>query len=71
MGCNKISVINNTVAHCANYKLVPENELKNKCGIILSKLTASFIVKDNLLITGQNSASSKEAAKELLVILKK
>jgi putative intracellular protease/amidase len=47
-----------------------ENELKNKGGIYSKKEDwASYIVKDGMLITGQNPASSEAAAKELLKIL--
>ena len=48
-----------------------EDELKNK-GAKYSKKEdwASYVVKDGLLITGQNPASSEEAAKELLSVLK-
>jgi hypothetical protein len=47
-----------------------ENELKNK-GAIYSKKEdwVSYVVKDGLLITGQNPASSKEVAKQLLITL--
>lgn len=49
-----------------------EDELKNKGGIYTKKEDwASYVVKDGLLITGQNPASSEEAAKELLQLLKK
>ena len=48
-----------------------EDELKNKGGIYSKKEDwASYVVKDGLLITGQNPASSGEAAKELLDVLK-
>ena len=48
-----------------------ENELKNKGGIYSKKEDwASYVVKDGMLITGQNPASSEAAAKELLNILK-
>lgn len=48
-----------------------ENELKSKGGIYSSKEDwASYVVRDGMLITGQNPASSEEAAKELLKILK-
>ncbi len=48
-----------------------EDALKNKGGIYSKKEDwASYVVKDGLLITGQNPASSEEAAKELLKILK-
>lgn len=47
-----------------------ENELKNKGGIYSKKEDwASYVVKDGMLITGQNPASSEAAAKELLKIL--
>ena len=49
-----------------------EDELKNKGGQYSKKEDwASYVVKDGLLITGQNPASSEEAAKELLGLLKK
>lgn len=49
-----------------------EDELKNKGGHYSKKEDwASYVVKDGLLITGQNPASSEEAAKQLLGILKK
>lgn len=49
-----------------------EDELKNR-GANYSKKEdwASYVVKDGLLITGQNPASSEAAAKELLALLKK
>ena len=48
-----------------------ENELKNKGGIYSKKDDwASYVVKDGMLITGQNPASSETAAKELIKILK-
>lgn len=47
-----------------------EDELKNKGGIYSKKEDwASYVVEDGLLITGQNPASSAEAAKELLALL--
>ena len=47
-----------------------EDELKNKGGIYSKKEDwASYVVKDGLLITGQNPASSAEAARELLNLL--
>ena len=48
-----------------------EEELKNK-GALYSKKEdwSSNVVKDGLLITGQNPASSVEVAKQLLVLLK-
>jgi putative intracellular protease/amidase len=49
-----------------------EDELKNKGGQYSKKEDwASYVVKDGLLITGQNPASSEEAAKELLGLFKK
>ncbi len=55
-------------------KVVPfllENELKSKGGIYSKKEDwASYVVRDGLLITGQNPASSKEAAEKLLELLK-
>ena len=48
-----------------------EDELKNKGGIYSkSDDFASYVVKDGLLITGQNPASSEEAAQELIKVLK-
>jgi putative intracellular protease/amidase len=48
-----------------------ENELKNIGGIYSKKDDwASYVVKDGMLITDQNPASSEEAAKELIMILK-
>jgi putative intracellular protease/amidase len=48
-----------------------EDELKSKGGIYSSKEDwASYVVKDGMLITGQNPASSEEAAKELVKLLK-
>ena len=49
-----------------------EDELKNKGGIYSKKEDwASYVVKDGLLITGQNPGSSEAAAEELLKLLKK
>lgn len=49
-----------------------EDELKNKGAHYTKKEDwASYVVKDGLLITGQNPASSAEAAKELVALLKK
>lgn len=49
-----------------------EDELKNKGGNYSKKEDwASYVVKDGLLITGQNPASSEKAAEELLNLLKK
>jgi hypothetical protein len=48
-----------------------ENELKNKGGIYTKKEDwQSYVVKDGLLITGQNPASSEEAAQALIKLLK-
>ncbi|GAC1382131.1 MAG: type 1 glutamine amidotransferase domain-containing protein [Ginsengibacter sp.] len=49
-----------------------EDELKSK-GATYSKKEdwSSYVVKDGLLVTGQNPASSAEAAKELIALLKK
>ncbi len=56
-------------------KVVPyllEDELKAKGGIYSSGSDwSSYVVKDGMLITGQNPASSEEAAKELLAVFKK
>ena len=56
-------------------KVVPfllEDELKEKGGIYSKKENwASYVIKDGLLITGQNPASSEEAARQLLAVLKK
>ena len=47
-----------------------EDELKKKGGIYSKKEDwASYVVTDGLLITGQNPASSKEAAEKLLEVL--
>jgi len=49
-----------------------EDELKKRGGNYSKKQDwASYVVKDGLLITGQNPASSEEAAKELLNLLEK
>ena len=49
-----------------------EDELKKKGGLYTKKEDwASHIVKDGLLLTGQNPASSIAAAKELVKMLKK
>lgn len=56
-------------------KVVPyllEDELKGKGGIYSSGSDwSSYVVKDGMLITGQNPASSEKAAKELLAVLEK
>jgi putative intracellular protease/amidase len=47
-----------------------EDELKNRGGEYSKKEDwASYVVKDGLLITGQNPASSEEAAEQLLQLL--
>ncbi len=49
-----------------------EDELKNKGGQYSKKEDwASYVVKDGQLITGQNPASSEEAAHQLLLLMKK
>lgn len=49
-----------------------EDELKAKGGIYSSGSDwSSYVVKDGMLITGQNPTSSKAAAKELLAVLEK
>jgi putative intracellular protease/amidase len=49
-----------------------ENELKKHGGIYSKKEDwASYVVKEGLLITGQNPASSEEAAHQLLQLLSK
>lgn len=49
-----------------------EDELKNKGGQYSKKEDwASYVVKDGQLITGQNPASSEEAAQQLLLLMKK
>jgi putative intracellular protease/amidase len=48
-----------------------EEELKNKGGIYSKRDDwASYVVKDGMLITGQNPASSEAAARKLLKLLK-
>ncbi len=48
-----------------------EDELKTKGGHYTKGVDwGSYVVKDGMLITGQNPASSEEAAKELLAVLK-
>lgn len=48
-----------------------EDELKEKGGLYSKGADwSSYVVKDGLLITGQNPASSEEAARELLNLLK-
>jgi putative intracellular protease/amidase len=49
-----------------------EDELRNRGGIYSKKEDwASYVVTDGLLITGQNPASSEEAAKALIELLEK
>jgi putative intracellular protease/amidase len=49
-----------------------EDELKKMGGLYSKKADwASYVVKDGLLITGQNPASSEEAAHELIKLLEK
>ena len=49
-----------------------EDELKSRGGIYSKKEDwASYVLADGLLITGQNPASSEEAARKLLDLLKK
>ena len=44
--------------------------MKNKGGIYSKKADwESYVVKDGMLITGQNPASSEEAAMELIKVL--
>ncbi len=48
-----------------------ENELKKKGGMFSKKEDwASYVVKDGMLITGQNPASSEAVAKELIKAIK-
>lgn len=73
-GKNVTGFTNSEEAAVELTEIVPfllENELKNIGGIYTKKEDwASYIVKDGLLITGQNPASSEAAAKALLKILK-
>jgi len=49
-----------------------EDELKAKGGKYSSGSDwSAYVVKDGMLITGQNPASSEEAAKQLLALLEK
>ena len=72
----KVTAFSNTeeVAVQLN-KIVPfmlEDEIKKKGGIYSKKEDwTSYVIKDGLLITGQNPQSSAEVAKELLAVLKK
>ena len=69
-GKNVTGFTNSEEAAVGLTEVVPfllENELKNKGGIYSKKEDwAAYIVKDGMLITGQNPASSEAAAKELL-----
>ncbi len=69
-GKNVTGFTNSEEAAVGLTEVVPfllEDELKSKGGIYSKKEDwASHIVKDGLLITGQNPASSEAAAKELL-----
>jgi putative intracellular protease/amidase len=73
-GKNVTGFTNSEEAAVALTEVVPfllENELKNKGGIYSNKNDwDSYVVKDGMLITGQNPASSEAAAKELIDILK-
>ena len=73
-GKNVTGFTNSEEAAVGLTEVVPfllENELKNKGGIYSKKNDwASYVVKDGMLITGQNPASSEAAAKELVKILK-
>jgi len=71
----KVTGFANTEEEAAGLsKVVPfllEDELKRLGGVYSKKEDwASHIVTDDLLITGQNPASSKAAAEKLLVLLK-
>ena len=72
----KITAFSNTEEVAVQLdKIVPfmlEDEIKKK-GAIYSKKEdwTSYVIKDGLLITGQNPQSSAEVAKELLAVLKK
>ena len=72
-GKNVTGFTNSEEAAVGLTEVVPfllENELKNKGGIYTKKEDwAAYIVKDGMLITGQNPASSEAVAKELLNIL--
>lgn len=73
-GKNITSFTNSEEAAVGLTDVVPfllENELKNKGGIYTKKEDwASYVVKDGMLITGQNPASSEAVANELINILK-
>ena len=75
VGGKKVTGFTNTEEEAVQLtKVVPfllEDALKNKGGIYSKQSDwASYIVKDGLLITGQNPASSEAAAKELVKVLK-
>ncbi len=70
----KVTAFTNTEEEAVQLtKVVPfllEDELKNKGGVYSKKADwASYVVRDGNLVTGQNPASSEEAARELLAIL--
>jgi len=72
----KITGFTNTEEEAAQLTgVVPfllEDELKNKGGFYSKNENwASYVITDGLLITGQNPASSADAAKQLLSLLKK
>ncbi len=73
-GKNITGFTNSEEAAVGLTEIVPfllENELKNKGGIYSKKDNwASYVVKDGMLITGQNPASSEAAATELIKMLK-
>lgn len=73
-GKNITSFTNSEEAAVGLTDVVPfllENELKSKGGIYTKKEDwASYVVKDGMLITGQNPASSEAVANELINILK-
>lgn len=73
-GKNVTGFTNSEEAAVALTEVVPfllENELKNKGGIYTNKEDwASYVIKDGMLITGQNPASSEAAAKALIKVLK-
>lgn len=73
-GKNVTGFTNSEEAAVGLTEVVPfllENELKNKGGIYSKNEDwASYVVKDGMLITGQNTASSEAVAKEIVNILK-
>ncbi len=72
-GKNVTGFTNSEEAAVGLTEVVPfllENELKHNGGIYSKKEDwASYVIKDGMLITGQNPASSEAAAKALLKIL--